>query len=819
MVWERAAASTKTCGFALACLATLALPVGTQAQERGTATHDAPSIAQGSTTRTFDIPRQPLNAALVRFSEATGIQLFFDASMARGLESPGVSGTMTIDEALRRLLAGSGLAYRFTNPTTITLEKAGASVAPDVMQLDPLHVQASVPAQAVIDNLPPPYTGGQVAKGGQIGLLGERDFMDTPFNQTSYTSKLMADQQARSVIDVLANDSSVRNTISSANYSAVPFVRGFTLSNQDYAFAGMYSVAPQMLVSPEYLERVELLKGPGVLLNGMPPFGSIGGYVNLVPKRAGDEPLNRATATYASAAQFGGSFDVSRRFGEEKELGLRVNSVYRNGDTPVERQTQEVAAAVLGLDFRGERIRSSLDLGYQKQRYNAPLQFTYVATGVPVPLAPGGYSNWFQPWTYMDAADVFGVARTEFDITSDWTVYAAFGGRSTTLESVRGGLATITSASGNLTETVRYRPSFALVDTEEVGIRGRAQTGPIDHTLALSGTRIMVQLGQGDSANLASVQSNLYQPTFVAAPSVSLRTPPKVSSTQLSSLALADIVSVFDNRAQLIVGGRLQRIQATNFSAVSGAVTSYFDQSALSPAVGFIAKPWQNVSFYGNFVQGLQQGPTAPATASNANQVFAPVISTQVELGAKVDFGQFAMTLAAFQISQPFGITNPSTQQFSVDGMQRNQGLEWNIFGEPIAGFRPLGGITLMNGVQVSTASALTTGKKAPGVPDVQLNLGAEWDAPFLRGLTFAGRLIYTSLQYLDAANTQSISSWTRFDAGVRYSFERADGKPISLRFNVENLFDLNYWASASATYGLAMGAPRTFLLSLSADF
>jgi len=74
-------------------------------------------------------------------------------------------------------------------------------------------------------------------------------------------------------------------------------------------------------------------------------------------------------------------------------------------------------------------------------------------------------------------------------------------------------------------------------------------------------------------------------------------------------------------------------------------------------------------------------------------------------------------------------------------------------------------------------------------------------------------------LQYLDAANTQSIPSWTRFDAGVRYTFERKDGKPIAVRFNVENLFDLNYWASANSTIGLAMGAPRTFLLSLSADF
>lgn len=49
--------------------------------------------------------------------------------------------------------------------------------------------------------------------------------------------------------------------------------------------------------------------------------------------------------------------------------------------------------------------------------------------------------------------------------------------------------------------------------------------------------------------------------------------------------------------------------------------------------------------------------------------------------------------------------------------------------------------------------------------------------------------------------------------------FERKDGKPIEVRFNVENLFDLNYWASASVNNGLAMGTPRTFLLSVGTRF
>lgn len=777
----------------------------------------SPELAQALAT--YDIPAQDLNTALLTFASRAGLQIFYDVQRVRGLRNAPLVGSFTPQQALTQLLTGTGIAYRFTGANTVSLETPGSPGSSGAVQLDPVKVQASVPPQAVIDNLPPPYAGGQVAKGGQLGILGEREFMDTPFNQSNYTSQLMRDQQARSLADVMANDPSVRNTLPSANYAAVPFVRGFALSNQDYSFNGMYSVSPQLLVSPEYLERVEILKGPGVMLNGMPPFGSIGGSLNLVPKRAGDDPLTRATATYASAGQFGGNVDVSRRFGDDKQFGIRFNGVYRNGDTPVDRQTQEVGAAVFGMDYRGDATRVSLDYGYQKQRYNAPQQFTYVAAGVPVPLAPGGRSNWFQPWTFMDSTDVFGVARVEHDITSDWTVYASAGARNTRLDSLRGGLATITDSSGNLTETVRYRPSSAAVNTEEVGVRGRAKTGPIDHTVVASATRILVELGQFDSANLASVRSNLYQPTFVAKPTYTTTTPPKISATQLSSVALADILSALDNRLQLILGARLQRVQATNFSAVTGGVNSYYDQSALSPAVGAIGKPWQNVSIYGNFVQGLQQGPTAPAAATNAGQVFAPVKSTQFELGAKVDFGQFATTLSAFQIDQPLGVTNPTTQVFGVDGTQRNQGIEWTVFGEPLAGFRALGGVTFMNGVQLNTANALTNGKKAPGVPDVQVNLGSEWDASFLRGLTFSGRVIYTSSQYLNTANTQSIPNWTRFDAGVRYTFERNDGKPVSLRFNVENLFDLNYWASASVNNGLAMGAPRTFLLSLSTDF
>lgn len=138
-----------------------------------------------------------------------------------------------------------------------------------------------------LGNLPPEYAGGQVAIGGGLGLLGNRSYMETPFSQTSYTSKTIQDQQARTVGDVLANDPSVRSVLgASAGYGFDVFnIRGFYYENGDSALNGLYGLAPQYSTAPNFVERVEVLKGPSALLNGMPPAGAIGGASTSSPSR------------------------------------------------------------------------------------------------------------------------------------------------------------------------------------------------------------------------------------------------------------------------------------------------------------------------------------------------------------------------------------------------------------------------------------------------------------------------------------------------------------------------------------------------------
>jgi iron complex outermembrane recepter protein len=776
--------------------------------------------------RTFDIPAQSLTDGLTLFGRQSGLQISVHGDLVRGLTTPGVSGIMTPEQALVRLLAGSGLVFSISGGTTVTLQKPGAGVAPGAIQLDPVQVQGyPVPQQAMIDNLPPPYAGGQVATGGQLGMLGNRSVMDTPFNQTSYTAKKVQDQQAKTVRDALIDDPSVRATLPQTGIAADNVsIRGLTVGSNATSYGGLYGMLPTYSIMAELAERIEVLKGPSAMLNGMQPFGALGGTINVVPKRAADEPLTQFTANYVSSSQIGGHADIARRFGADKQFGVRFNGVFRSGDSDVLWNSEQRALAALGLDFRGDHVRVAADLGYQYQNINAPTPYLGVANGIPLPWAPNVRSNaGAQPWSYVQRKDLFGTVRAEVDMTESITAYAAFGVHDTRYGDLLGAtFLTATNFYGGATTQPQVTNSYNQNLTAEAGVRGQFDTGPIAHEFALSGTTFKQDNGIGAVIGPAYTTS-FYNTIVVPRPSLANPAANRTSSQEMSSLAFADTLSAADKRIQLTAGFRLQQVVSANYNAVTGKQTAGYDQSAVTPAVALIFKPWQNVSLYGNFIQGLQPGVVVPTNFRNAGEVFPPFKSTQYEAGVKVDWGRFSTTAGVFQISQPSTITNVATNTLILGGEQRNRGFELNMFGEPVEGVRLLGGLMLLDAVLTKTQGGLTDGWIAPFAPALNLNLAGEWDLPFLRGFTLNSRVIYTGAQYIDTTwPRRSLPDWTRLDVGARYTFDNMTsptGKPIALRFNVENLLDANYWMGGQASTFLTLGMPRTFRLALTTDF
>ncbi|MBH3428999.1 TonB-dependent receptor [Pseudomonas alkylphenolica] len=96
-------------------LALFALPSGAEP----VTTEPSPDTRESR--RHFDIPRQPLASALLSFGSQSGLQVSVDSRLLDERLSAGIQGTMSSEEALQRLLDGSGLGWRYSGPSALVL--------------------------------------------------------------------------------------------------------------------------------------------------------------------------------------------------------------------------------------------------------------------------------------------------------------------------------------------------------------------------------------------------------------------------------------------------------------------------------------------------------------------------------------------------------------------------------------------------------------------------------------------------------------------------------------------------------------------------
>ena len=101
---------------------------------------DSVSSAQQQTL-SFTIPAQPLDDALAAYGIASGVQVLYGAPMTQGLKSTAVNGIYSPEQALARLLSGTGLAYQFTAARSVTLQAARQqSTADKPLEIAPVMV-------------------------------------------------------------------------------------------------------------------------------------------------------------------------------------------------------------------------------------------------------------------------------------------------------------------------------------------------------------------------------------------------------------------------------------------------------------------------------------------------------------------------------------------------------------------------------------------------------------------------------------------------------------------------------------------------------
>lgn len=522
-----------------------------------------------------------------------------------------------------------------------------------------------------------------------------------------------------------------------------------------------------------------------------------------------------------SGGQGYAAMDFARRFGDLEQDGIRVNVIERSGNNATG-EDRELGGLTLGWDHQGERARLSADFGYQDNHIDAARPSVTPSTSAPA--VPDASTNYAQDWTYTDEKQLFGVVRGEYDFTSSTMGWVAVGARQGKEHNL---LANPTADSaGNITtyafENVREDDIFSA----DAGLRQEFATGDIHHTAVLSASYFDSASKNAYfwstyfSAGTLSDYQQVAQNTTALYSGGDLNAPKVTERNTTSSIALADTMALLDDKVKLTLGGRSQTIEQKGYN-YDGSAASEYDKSAVTPFAGVVYQPTYDWSLYANYAEALIKGEIVSSWGgyTNPGQVFSPTRSEQYETGVKYDNGMLGAVVSVFEISKPTYIVANNT--YTRDGEQRNRGLELSGYGLLSDSVKVLGGVTFIDAELVKTTDGTNDGNSAIGVPDMTANLNLEWDTPFAEGLTLEGRSIYTSSQYLDAANQYDIPSWTRFDLGARY-VTTVDEHNLTLRARLENVADKDYWASAGGYPGknyLVQGAPRTLMFSASYDF
>lgn len=672
---------------------------------------------------------------------------------------------------------------------------------------------------------------------GDLGALGNKKAADVPFMVRSYNEALILNQQPQTLGQLLENDPTVRTSYGFGNAAEQFVIRGFTLFGDDVGLNGLYGIAPRQLIAPELFESVQVLNGASAFLNGAAPGGSgIGGSVNLQLKRAGATPLTRATLGFTASSHFGGSFDVARRFGDDDAFGLRVNGAFRSGDVAIDNEFRRTMVLGAAFDWRGERARLSIDLGYQKVEVDGLRPKVTIGSSA-IPAVPDADHNYAQPWTYTEMRDIFGIARFEYDFADNAMAYVTAGARDGREDGIYGGITVLDAVTGDANGNALYVPRTDNNEAIEAGLRVKLGS-VVTHEFNV-GANMIWQTNRNAydflyGPGFAGFATNLYDTPHADLPASTLvggdlDNPFPIARSRLSSVFVSDTVGFLQDRILLTGGLRLQTIRVKSYSYFGGGLSGTYDEDAITPVIGLVVKPAGGVSLFANRIEGLQQGPSAPidATLTNSGEVFAPYKSVQYEVGGKLAIGGFDASVALFRISQPSAYAIPvdpanpgGLRVYGLFGQQRNQGVEVSFAGELARGLRLISGFSYIDAKLRRTAGGANDGNRAAGIPRFTANANVEWDLAFLPGTTLTGRVVHTGRQQVNVVNTLSIPDWTRVDLGARYVFA-ASGKPVTLRLTVDNLFNDRYWASAFDTFSAALlqGSPRTVKASASIDF
>lgn len=651
-----------------------------------------------------------------------------------------------------------------------------------------------------------------------IGPIGNKAWIDTPYSSTTVTQPMIENQQAKSVSELLKYSPSTQMQARGGMDVGRPQSRGMQGNVVSNSRLDGLNIVSTTAFPVEMLERLDVLNSlTGALYGPASPAGQF----NFVAKRPTEKTLNNVTVGYQSRSAFSGHADLGGHFDDEHKFGYRVNLLNEEGEGNLDDSTLRRRLLSVAFDWNiqpGTQLQ--LDAShYEFEQKGYPGGFSY-GPNVKLPSAPDPKNKNLTLSTAGNDLTTDTVStRLIHYFNDDWSITAGVGWQQAD-RAMRSVSSKILNEQGDISRSISDSSAAGRfrVLSNTVTLNGHAETGSVGHDLAISTTGYIWSMfsGTGASTRYSLGNSNMYNPDAMVEPSDGRINKHgaryKSSENTQQSITLGDTIT-FTPRWSAMFYLSQSWIQTQNYSK-QGGKTGQNDQNGLSPNAALMYKITPEVMAYMSYADSLEQGGTAPTGVGvkNEGQTLDPYRSQQYEIGLKADVGGMNLGAALFSLKRPFAYVDAGDKVYKNQGKQVNNGLELTATGNVWQGLNLYSGVTFLNPKLKDTVSESTSDKRVVGVPKVQANLLAEYSLPSLPQWVYSANLHYTGKRAANDTNTAWAGSYTTLDLGTRYSTTLYK-VPTTFRVAVNNVTNEHYWASIfpSGTDGDG-GSPSAFL-------
>lgn len=768
------------------------------------------SHAQTDTSRVaqsieISIASQPLAQALNDFARQTQMELFVQPSLVAGKTAPAISGQFTAQQALDRLLVGSGL----------TASMEGRTVVVNMRPAQTSREATTLPAVVVTAG----SEVGYVANSSAGGFKTNTPIVETPQSISVITREQLEDQKPRSIPEALNyTPGTFTGLVGSSNRYDYIALRGFADSSVDNSVLdglrplndmGSYN---SMQVDPYFLERIDVIRGPASVLYGR---ASPGGLIALTSRKPQFTPQREVQVTVGNRDRREAAFDVTGPIDDNGVMAYRLTGLARSLDSQFKGVEEERIAIAPSIAVNISKNTHLLLQAYLQRDPEGSYH-----SGVPANASITDEQNGKKISRYFFDGDP---SVDKFERNQNFIGYQfehSFNESTTFRQNFRyvdadnklrqvyqsawaaPGSDVLNRAYSGADESTK---GFAIDNQAEVKLK----TGEIEHTF-LTGLDYQKRRVDGTWDWGSASPIDPYDPSY-GNPGVTITGGMPIDrQLRQTGIYLQDQLALGGWR--FTVGGRYDRADISN-QAGTGAPAKW-EGSKFTKRLGAVYLFDNGLAPYIGYSDGFNPSLRNDQFGNN----LPPAESSQTEVGIRYQpkNSNTLLSAALYDLDQKNVATGVPGQTYVIPaGRVRSRGLELEARSQVRDNLALLASYTYTNMEFIKSGDGFENNTPYQA-PEHMASVWGDWT--FMPGYTLGGGVRYIGTSWGDNENTIEVPAYTLADLMFRVDLEYLNPtlKGLSLRLAANNLFDKTYVASCMNAQYCYWGDARNVTATLS---